>query len=1326
MNFLPLKKYEIDTTGTNQDNRVMEERHLISPSYNVIIPVHAPFFQESLVVMYNGTRLTPNVDYQFDDLDVKATQASNKSVYTTIVLKRQDIQGEVWLNYQTYGDSNYAGVVAKYIELIMKDNRKVDWNEVFNKPAAYPPIYHKHHVRDIRGIWPIVVELQGIKQAIEYLRYKGNVKLKGEIFTHIAALNEKFDRFRSIVEQSINLEEMKREIINNLSAIIGTTVTNFVQSLDVQKLKDILIFFQGEGVSQISKDGVEHIFSFDGPNRPAGRDKIEEIKRVFESVSLTTTSFDSFLDTLDNRAYFTLYSRFRQFDREGYTKCFTQEIRFVVRQNLKELHVSATRFVTISESDNGSTPWEVAILRNDIEAEKEKETFKTEVVTQAATAAKADFTKELDKRLESLTINWNNVTNKPSFDTSWNAIADKPNFYPTRWDMISSLPDFTRYALKETLLSNNSLTSADYTKRVVSEHYIDTPVDADNLFAYPLNINRVYRTINRVDGLPALGTSTKVIPFGTTQKSHQHMVIDPTNNHIFFRGMGNSLVGLKVDWNDIENKPSKFSVNWNDIQGKPTDLVSGSVSWDNIQGKPTTFPVSWNDIQGKPTNLGIENLIWSNLKGRPVVTTSDTNVASQTTGEYVFSLRSELGQGETADSPAKPTLSFSIDKETNELGWYGDDRSTSRFGKFKVDWENVINKPNAIQGGMYASRIFNPSGNGASFVFPGSENISENSPIRFSTMRLADNGTLTFDNFDGHGATRDVAVEWSNVLNKPILFDGEWSNLKNKPTNFPTNWKSIQDKPISSYRGSISGVGCQIIKFNNEHDSFKFFYSTSDNTISVGVENHGTDIIELGNLSPLKVGWNDVIAKPKWVTYPFEEFFKGQNFGTLGDGNGKQNVFQTVLDGSFDLKRAREETIYMNAAFSSGIDSYKGTKQLRGNTFLMNLGGQGYSNTQTHKVAFEPSNAKIYFTSDDNDLRPLKVDWADVLNKPEPTTPTIRWDDVQNKPTSFPADWYSITGRPNLNYYVTKHEIVQGGTIISEDYKARAVNEIMVEKPRAADKLFEEGTNSNQVFKEITYVKGFPVFGRNVLVMPVGTVQRNANRIIIDSDYRRIFFRGSENRIEPLKVDWANIENIPANLRSSGSSGPNTLVYKTPETVMRNGHPQHMITLSELFSDNIGEQRHFRMLATTNDRMTKTGVGFWLKDCFLPLTIGARVPELCHVRTTRLGNEVDWAYVMEVDAFTTIVDRQPGTTGQRAPQWYNANFVLYLRNPKQTFGSRYTDKGVEVTSRLTSTYAGGEFMIREVIHLFATTGSYGRTDRTYEEELLKTMERLTW
>lgn len=212
MNFMPLKKYEVDITGANPDNRVMEERHQVSPTYNIIIPVHAPFFQESLVVTYNGKRLVPNTDYQFDDLDVTATQKSNKSVYTTIVLKRQDIQGEIWLNYQTYGDGNYAGVVAKYIELIMKDNRKINWSEIFNKPSAYPPTYHEHHVKDIRGIWPIVLELQAIKQAIEYLRYKGNTKLKKEIFELITNLNDKFDRYRDVVEKSLDLTEMKAAI----------------------------------------------------------------------------------------------------------------------------------------------------------------------------------------------------------------------------------------------------------------------------------------------------------------------------------------------------------------------------------------------------------------------------------------------------------------------------------------------------------------------------------------------------------------------------------------------------------------------------------------------------------------------------------------------------------------------------------------------------------------------------------------------------------------------------------------------------------------------------------------------------------------------------------------------------------------------------------------------------------------------------------------------------------------------------------------------------------------------------------------------------------
>lgn len=232
MNFLRGDKYPIDKQGTSPDNRIASETHQVSPTYNVIVPVHAPFFAESMVVRLGDRTLVKEVDYQFDDLDPDATEASNKSVYNTIVLKRNDIQGEVILDYQTYGMSNFVGVIAKYIDMFLKDNRGIDFKNLFNVPERFKPIYHLHHVKDIIGIWPIVNELQKVVKAIENLRYKGNLKLRGEILDHIASLNQKFDNYRAIVSDALDLRELKatiRDIITDLvteeirKAVNGTT-----------------------------------------------------------------------------------------------------------------------------------------------------------------------------------------------------------------------------------------------------------------------------------------------------------------------------------------------------------------------------------------------------------------------------------------------------------------------------------------------------------------------------------------------------------------------------------------------------------------------------------------------------------------------------------------------------------------------------------------------------------------------------------------------------------------------------------------------------------------------------------------------------------------------------------------------------------------------------------------------------------------------------------------------------------------------------------------------------------------------------------------------
>lgn len=223
LNFLNGQKYPVDKTGVSPDNRVASEKHDVSPTYNVIVPVHAPFFAESMIVRFGSQRLVKDTDYKFDDLDSDASEVSNKPVYTTIVLTRNDIQGEVILDYQTYGLSNYAGVIAKYIKMFLEDNRGIDFNNLFNVPDKFPPIYHLHHVKDIVGIWPIILELQLIKQAIENLRYKGNVKFRAEIFEHITRLNEKFDNYRTMVADALELAELKATIRDAAQKLVDDT-----------------------------------------------------------------------------------------------------------------------------------------------------------------------------------------------------------------------------------------------------------------------------------------------------------------------------------------------------------------------------------------------------------------------------------------------------------------------------------------------------------------------------------------------------------------------------------------------------------------------------------------------------------------------------------------------------------------------------------------------------------------------------------------------------------------------------------------------------------------------------------------------------------------------------------------------------------------------------------------------------------------------------------------------------------------------------------------------------------------------------------------------
>lgn len=708
MNFMPLKKYEVDVTGSNPDNRVMEERHQVSPTYNIIIPVHAPFFQESLVVTYNGKRLVPNTDYQFDDLDVTATQKSNKSVYTTIVLKRQDIQGEIWLNYQTYGDGNYAGVVAKYIELIMKDNRKINWSEIFNKPTAYPPTYHEHHVKDIRGIWPIVLELQAIKQAIEYLRYKGNTKLKKEIFELITNLNDKFDRYRDVVEKSLDLTEMKAAI---------------------------------RDAAQETVDGA-----------------FDNIKTKFAQIS---TEFEE----LKKQHGFEL-------NQQNLTQIFNglnSQIDQLVSQRLNAHQVPWSK---VTGKPDFSLSWENITNKPDLfdgewnSLKNKPTTFATrwDMIGAKPTTFPTTWD-DVANKPTSYPSDWNSLRNIPFYlPSSWKKkphdITTSPTVYgyyniggtaigtrtggaylynqlreaPSEIDrsgeqvILHEIPGEDSLAVERLTDANKGLVWVR-PKRGIGKNsnaWIPQKIDWENILNKPssfgtggtggtgdVSISRIpelkdrYNFATTLDTEPGKRTGQYVLslkplfPVSTTNPAISLSINKETGQLSWYdRGPNGETGSLKTHWDDIIDKPSYLPTHWTSIQGKPnlfsgsyTDLTNKPTSfptnWSDIRNVPNSFPVNWNDVQNKPDLSQLKDYTID----VPNVALQGVSVSTERNSSVSFVMSGNTSSGEK-------NVRFILSKNKGITGVRATGLGNGRVAEdypIRVDWEHVLNPPKWIK-----------------------------------------------------------------------------------------------------------------------------------------------------------------------------------------------------------------------------------------------------------------------------------------------------------------------------------------------------------------------------------------------------------------------------------------------------------------------------------------------------------------------------------------------------------------------------------------------------------------------------------------------------
>lgn len=217
---LPIQyAYPEDRNGTNPENRIVNERHTITPAngtnFNFLIPRAAPYFESSMVVRHeaSGTVLTKGIDWV---PSYKFEMASNTPPFLQVfgavsVLTNSYNGGTLVLEYQTLGgaytleESDLTTVLAN----TTIDPRIASWESVTMKPGVYLPEAHLHNIVDTVGYAELVASVVAFKDA--YIAETGRVLQI--LNTHVQDLNNPhetdlaklgIERFQDVVLATID------------------------------------------------------------------------------------------------------------------------------------------------------------------------------------------------------------------------------------------------------------------------------------------------------------------------------------------------------------------------------------------------------------------------------------------------------------------------------------------------------------------------------------------------------------------------------------------------------------------------------------------------------------------------------------------------------------------------------------------------------------------------------------------------------------------------------------------------------------------------------------------------------------------------------------------------------------------------------------------------------------------------------------------------------------------------------------------------------------------------------------------------------------------
>lgn len=234
-------KYPLDLTGTNVNNKVVSEPHVLATGNNrALVPNYGAFYSATLVVRdaNSGVILIPRTQYKATQLYQEATVLTGKEVCAVVIITDPLVSENVEVTYQAVGGEFSYSVTAlrDMLETLNLDNRPVNWGDILGTPSSYPPAPHFHDVGEVYGFEFIVSAIQNLQTAIEAGKGYDSVSLQD-----LQILNLDIRTYiNNLMADSGNVnEDILATLLNDLEIALKLYADNKASDLDTSLIDQL-------------------------------------------------------------------------------------------------------------------------------------------------------------------------------------------------------------------------------------------------------------------------------------------------------------------------------------------------------------------------------------------------------------------------------------------------------------------------------------------------------------------------------------------------------------------------------------------------------------------------------------------------------------------------------------------------------------------------------------------------------------------------------------------------------------------------------------------------------------------------------------------------------------------------------------------------------------------------------------------------------------------------------------------------------------------------------------------------------------------------------